>query len=219
MPTLYNSWTNSIYTQPPSYNYIWQQQTTREYAKNNASEFFLNQRTRINAQRLQQGKISVPWTNQTQDPPTLCSKQQEARGLHSVSALFLQKSTRHRKYFFKVDHFKTLRQKELGPSRIRVLFDLQRRNRAVSRQDPPVPYSKQQKARGLHPNGSTFFFKKVHTTRRSHEALHGFAQKALGRRLFLLDKTWRNKTRLPELNHEVLGGLSVRDTPQGREKI
>ena len=50
------------------------QQTTREYAKNNASEFFLNQRTRINAQRLQQGKISVSRTNQTQDPPTPCSK-------------------------------------------------------------------------------------------------------------------------------------------------
>ena len=33
IPTLYNLWTNSIYTQPPPYNYIWQQQTTREYAK------------------------------------------------------------------------------------------------------------------------------------------------------------------------------------------
>ena len=45
-------------------------------------------------------------------------------------------------------------------------------------------------------------------------------KKALGRPLFLLDK--RNKTRLPELNHEELGGLSVRDprdTLQGREKI
>ena len=47
-------------------------------------------------------------------------------------------------------------------------------------------------------------------------------KKALGRRLFLLGKTWRNKTKLPEFNHEVLGGLSVqdpRDTLQGREKI
>ena len=33
IPTLYNSWTNNIHTQPPPYNYIWQQQTTREYAK------------------------------------------------------------------------------------------------------------------------------------------------------------------------------------------
>ena len=47
-------------------------------------------------------------------------------------------------------------------------------------------------------------------------------KKALERRLFLLDRTWRNKTRLLEYNHEVLGGLSVRDpqdAPQGREKI
>ena len=42
IPTLYNSWTNSIYTQPPPYNYIWQQQTTREYAK---VQFFFNKRT------------------------------------------------------------------------------------------------------------------------------------------------------------------------------
>ena len=45
-------------------------------------------------------------------------------------------------------------------------------------------------------------------------------KKALGRCLFLLGKAWRNKMRLPELNHEVLGGLSVRDpwdTPHRRE--
>ena len=36
-----------------------------------------------------------------QDPPTLCSKQQEARGLHLVSALFFQKSAHHSKEFFK----------------------------------------------------------------------------------------------------------------------
>ena len=77
------------------------QQTTREFTKNNASEFFQNQRTQINAQRLQKEKISVPRTNQTQDPPTLCSKQQEARGLHSVSAPFFQKSAHHSKDFFK----------------------------------------------------------------------------------------------------------------------
>ena len=34
-------------------------------------------------------------------------------------------------------------------------------------------------------------------------------KKALGRRLFLFDKTWRNKTRLPELNHKVFGGFSI----------
>ena len=54
----------------------------------------------------------------------------------------------------------------------------QRRIRVISRKDPPAPCAKQQEARGLHLNGSTFFFKKVHTTRRSHEALHGFAQES-----------------------------------------
>ena len=34
-------------------------------------------------------------------------------------------------------------------------------------------------------------------------------RKALRRRLYLLGRTWRNKTRLPELNLEVLGGLSI----------
>ena len=45
-------------------------------------------------------------------------------------------------------------------------------------------------------------------------------KKTLVRPLFLLDK--RNKTRLPDFNHEVLGGLLMQDpqdTPQGREKI
>jgi hypothetical protein len=47
-------------------------------------------------------------------------------------------------------------------------------------------------------------------------------EKALGRRLFLLDKTWRYKKRLPKFNHTVLGGLSVQSTqdiPHRREKI
>ena len=47
-------------------------------------------------------------------------------------------------------------------------------------------------------------------------------KKALGRRLLLLGKTWRNKTKFPEFNHEVLGGLSIQDprnTPQEREGI
>ena len=55
---------------------------------------------------------------------------------------------------------------------------LRRRIMAISRKDPQAPCAKQQEARGLHPNGSTFFFKKVHTTRRSHEALHSFAQES-----------------------------------------
>jgi hypothetical protein len=47
-------------------------------------------------------------------------------------------------------------------------------------------------------------------------------KKALERCLFLLDKTWRNKKRLPKFYHTVLGGFSVHSTPgtpQGREKI
>ena len=53
-----------------------------------------------------------------------------------------------------------------------------RRIRAISRQNPPAFCSKQQEARGLHSDGSTFFFKKVHTTRRSYRALHGFVQES-----------------------------------------
>ena len=34
-------------------------------------------------------------------------------------------------------------------------------------------------------------------------------EKALERRLFLLNEAWRNKTRLLELNHKVLKGLSI----------
>ena len=55
---------------------------------------------------------------------------------------------------------------------------LRRRIRKISRKDPLALCAKQHEARGLHPNGSTFFFKKVHTTQRSHEALHGFNQES-----------------------------------------
>ena len=42
-------------------------------------------------------------TTQIQDPPTFCSKQQEARGLHSVRVHFFQKSARHQEDFFKTE--------------------------------------------------------------------------------------------------------------------
>jgi hypothetical protein len=48
----------------------------------------------------------------------------------------------------------------------------------ISRKDPQAPCAKKQEAWGLHPNRSIFFFKKVHATQRSHEALHGFAQES-----------------------------------------
>ena len=64
-------------------------------------------------------------------------------------------------------------------------------------------------------------FSKKHTPLEDpNKRYMGSLKKALGRPLFLLDK--RNKTRLLEFNHEVLGGLSMRDpqdTPQRREKI
>ena len=129
------------------------QQTTREFAKNNASEFFQNQRPQINAQRLQKEKISVPRTNQTQDPPTLCSKQQEARGLHSVSVLFLKKSAHHSKDFFKSA---ILKQHKI--------------------QDPTAPCSKQQEARGLHSVSVLFFFEKAHVTKKTSSRQNYFKE-------------------------------------------
>ena len=81
-------------------------------------------------------------------------------GLHSVSALFLQKSARHRKYFFKADHFKTLRQKEPRLSHIRVLFDLQRRNRAVSRKRPSSSLCQTARGSGATPKWEYFFLQK-----------------------------------------------------------
>ena len=118
-----------------------------------------------------------------------------------MSALFPSKSAHHSEDFFKTDDFKATRQKEPRHSYIRALFDkknldmakselfsiknpgicsgtLQRRIRTILRKESQAPCAKQQEARGLHPNGSTFFIKKVHTTRRSHEALHGFAQES-----------------------------------------
>ena len=134
-----------------------------------------------------------------------------------MSALFSSKNARHQKDFSKTDHFKASRQKEPGSIYIRVLFDkepgymlgaLRRRIRAISRQDPPAPCSKQQEARGLH-DGSTFSSKK-HTPLEDPKKRYMVSlKKALGRRLSLLGKTWRNKTRLSEFNHEVLGGLSM----------
>ena len=68
-------------------------------------------------------------------------------------------------------------------------------------------------ARGL---GATtrwmyFFFKKHTLLEDLKKRYTVLLKKALERRLFLLGKTRRNKTRLLELNHEVLGGLSVQD--------
>ena len=140
-------------------------------------------------------KTGVFKQHKIQDPPTFCSKQQEAWGLHSVSALFLQKSAHHQEDFFKIDHFKTKRTRtQLYPNSFLknpgiCSGALRRRIKAISREDPLVPCAKQQEAQGLHPNGSTFFFKKVQTTRRFHKALHGFAQEST--RMTLVS-TWQD---------------------------
>ena len=65
---------------------------------------------------------------------------------------------------------------------------------------------------GATPSWVCFFFKKKPTPLEDLKKRYMVSlQKALGRRLFLLGKTWRNKIRFLEFNHEVLGGLSMRD--------
>ena len=82
------------------------QTTSRPYDKKNPdrtiSEFFLikNPETCSGVLQRRIRAISI------QDPLAPCSKQQEARGLHSVSSLFLQKRAHHSKGFFKTTIFK-----------------------------------------------------------------------------------------------------------------
>jgi hypothetical protein len=49
-------------------------------------------------------------------------------------------------------------------------------NAEISKIDPPAFYAKQQEARGLY--SVSALSRKVHTTRRSQEALHGFSQES-----------------------------------------
>jgi len=136
---------------------------------------------------------------------------------------FSSKKRTSPKDFLNADHFKTLRQKEPRTSHIRVLFDktsTNNQNNFKTRSSSSLF----QIARG---SGATtrwmyFFFTKHSLLEDPKKRYKVSLQKALGWCLFLLNKTWRSKTRLLELNHEVLGGLSMRDpqdTPQGREKI
>ena len=106
IPTLYNSSTNSIYSQPPPYNYIKQQQTTREHAKIlypssfwiKGPKYKLGGYNRRGFQFFEQLRFK---TLQLFVP-----NKQEAWGLHSVSAIFLQKSAHHSEDFFKTAVFK-----------------------------------------------------------------------------------------------------------------
>jgi hypothetical protein len=66
------------------------------------------------------------------------------------------------------------------------------------------------------------FFQKVHTIRRSQEALHGFSQESTQTKLVSTRQDLEEQEEASKINHTVLGGLSVHGTPgtpQGREKI
>ena len=145
---------------------------------------------------------------------------------------FLRKSARHQKDFFKTKLLQGLMTKrsqtELYPSSFWQTTQVHARehfNEGSERfQDKNlqllVPNSK--RLGGYTQRGILFSSKRYTPREDLTERYMVSLKKALGRRLFLLGKTWKNKTRLPELNHKVLGGLSVRDpqdTPQGREKI
>jgi hypothetical protein len=84
-------------TQWPTTTYLWQ--TTWEY-DNGPSVRVLCVKKNPDigsgaAGYISSGKKSVFSALKTQDPPIFYSKQQEVRGLHSVSAPFLQKSAHH----------------------------------------------------------------------------------------------------------------------------
>ena len=144
---------------------------------------------------------------------------------------FLRKSARHREDFFKTDHFKASRQKEPGPSHIRVLFDKEpgymlgsplTKNQSNFKTRPSSSLFQIARGSGATPRWVYFFFKKAQTTRIFQEALHGFAQESTRTTLVPTRQDLKEQDKALELNHEVLGGLSIRDpwdTPQGSEKI
>ena len=134
-------------------------------------------------------------------------------------------------HVIKKDHYKTSRQKEPRPSYIRVLFDKEPRymlgspstkNQSNFKTRPSSSLFQIARGSGATPKWEYFFFKKAHTTRRSQEALHGFTQESTWATLAPARQDLEEQDRLPEFNHEVLGGLLMRDprdTPQGREEI
>ena len=132
---------------------------------------------------------------------------------------FLRKNARHQEDFFKTDHLKASRQKEPGPSYIRVLFYKEpgymlgspsTKNQSNFKTRPSSSLFQTARGSGATPRWEYFFLQKKHTLLEDLKKRYMISlKKTLGRRLFLPDKTCRNKTRLPELNHEVLGGLSI----------
>ena len=123
IPTLYNSWTNIIYSQPPLYNYMWQQQTTREHAKIlypssfrikepgymlrgcNRKGFQSFEQLRFKT-GLQQKRFSVTWTTQNKDPQLFVPNSKRLGGYIQWVHFFLQKSAHHSEDFFKTAVFK-----------------------------------------------------------------------------------------------------------------
>ena len=98
-----------------------------------------------------------------------------------------KKHTSLRRVLQDKNHFKASRQKEARPSYIRVLFDkepgymlrnLSMKDLSDFKTRPSSSLYQIARGSGATPKGSTFFFKKVHTTRKSHRALHGFAQES-----------------------------------------
>ena len=116
-----------------------------------------------------------------------------------MSALFLRKRARHQEDFFKTDHFKASRQKELGPSYIRVLFDKKTR---VYAREPFDEESEQfqgktlqllvlnSKRLGGYTQTDVLFLQKKHIPLEDPKKSYMVSlKKVLGQRLFLLGKT------------------------------
>ena len=142
IPTLYNSWTNSIYSQPPLYNYIWQQQTTREHAKIlylssfriKEPRYMLGGCNRKGFQSFEQLRFKTL---------QLFVPNSKRLGYTQWVHFFLQKSAQHSEDFFKTAVFEQLRFKTLQ------LF---------------VPNSKRLES---YTQWVHFFFKKAHITRKN----------------------------------------------------
>ena len=144
---------------------------------------------------------------------------------------FLQKSAHHSEEFFKTDHFKTTRQKEPGHGYIRALFDKKPRymlrspstkNQRDFKRRPSSSLCQTARGLGATPEWEYFFLQKgTHHAKISRSATRFRSRKHSNDACFYLARP-EGTRQLLELNHEVLGGLSMRDpqdTPPGREKI
>ena len=155
--------------------------------QNSASEFLLNKTTRIYARGLQKERYTVLSNNSDSRPSNFLFQIARGSGATvSECTFFLQKSAHHSECFFKTDGVRATRQKEPEHS-IRALFNKEVGepfNEESGRFQEKtlkllVPNSK--RLGGYIQMGVLFSpkkYKKVHTTQRSHKALHGFAQES-----------------------------------------